>query len=194
MIRASWLAGFIAASGATGAIASDLNPAGFYLGAAAVKTSDVLTAVGARETDTGWKLMAGLRPLHLLGAELEYTDFGSGQFSNGYHSFNGSWSGHATGLFAVSYLPLPSPFLDIFAKIGAQRTETAAEGGVICGGGIPICNVLRAAGFNETETDFAYGAGVQAKLHSLAVRVEYERTETNIGHPKLLSFGLTLTF
>jgi hypothetical protein len=47
---------------------------------------------------------------------------------------------------------------------------------------------------NETETDFAYGDGVQARLRPFALRAEYERTETSVGRPRLLSLGVTWTF
>lgn len=199
MHRTALLSCIFAASTASAALASDLNPAGFYVGAAAVQSSDVYTQLGtADQTHTGWKVMAGLRPLHFLGAELEYADLGNAGFLSRSGPLGGDYSGtrsaNTTGLFAVAYLPLPTPFLDIFAKVGGQRTHTTADGVVYCGIGPVICDLIAQEHVNETETDFAYGAGVQAKLRSLALRVEYERTETSVGQPRLLSFGVTWTF
>jgi len=181
-------------------MAADLNAPEFYVGAAAVQADDVYTGSGASDqTATGWKVIAGLQPLHFLGAELQYTDLGSGGFSGmqGFIASRGTWGGNATGFFAVGYLPLRLPYLDIFAKVGGQRTHTTAEGfaGPYCppGAFCPKFPTTRVH-VSETETDFAYGAGVQAKLRSFAVRVDYERTNTSLGNPRLLSLGLTYTF
>jgi opacity protein-like surface antigen len=200
-------AGLVAAAfaiplGTSCAFASDLNPLGFYVGAAVGRANDAYTAFGVSDaSDTGWKVMTGLRPLPILGAELEYVDFGSASFSTAFGGplgggFSGTERAHATGLFAVGYLPIPTPFLDIFAKVGGERTHTTADGTAFCGGpvGVPTCALAELVHVNQTESDFAYGAGAQLKLQSWALRAEYERTDTAIGHPKLLSFGITWTF
>jgi len=58
MKRAALLSGIIAASGATGAFASDWNTTGFYAGAAAVQVRDVYTEYGASDqTQTSWKVI-----------------------------------------------------------------------------------------------------------------------------------------
>ena len=44
---------------------------------------------------------------------------------------------------------------------------------------------------NGTSTRFTYGAGVQVKLATLAVRAEYERIHSSDGDPDLLSLALT---
>lgn len=199
MNRAALLTAFIAASGTACVSASDLHSAGFYAGAAAVQATDVYTQFGADDqTSTGWKVMAGLQPLSFLGAELDYADLGSAGFSSRYGPLGGGYSGtrsaNATGLFAMGYLPLRTPFLDIFAKLGGERLHTNAAGTAFCGGGPVRCNVVARLGADQTETDFAYGAGVQAKLQSVALQVEYERIDTSLGNPRLLSFGVTWTF
>jgi hypothetical protein len=51
-----------------------------------------------------------------------------------------------------------------------------------------------AARRDQTDARFAYGAGVQAKLSSFGVRLEYERISVSGGDPDLLSLGVTWTF
>ena len=75
-----------------------------------------------------WKVMAGIRPLPIVGAELEYMDFGSSNGNNGYYN-NYYYSGanthpKATMLYGVGYLPLPLPYLDVFGKLGVARLQT----------------------------------------------------------------------
>ena len=48
---------------------------------------------------------------------------------------------------------------------------------------------------NQWNTDFAYGAGVQAKFGpGLAVRAEYERISQTGGDPAAVTVGVTWTF
>ena len=74
-----------------------------------------------------WKVIAGIRPISIIGVELEYIDFGHP--SNPYDPNNSNVTGcdshpRAAVLFAVGYLPLPIPFIDIFAKAGVARLQT----------------------------------------------------------------------
>lgn len=47
---------------------------------------------------------------------------------------------------------------------------------------------------NETHSEFAYGGGVQTQFTSLALRAEYARSGSGVGHPNLRSLGVTWTF
>jgi hypothetical protein len=205
MNRSVWLLAVAITLGTTCASASDLNPLGFYVGGGVGQADDPYTAFGVSERDTGWKVMAGLRPVPFLGAELEYSDYGNErfflpQFSPVGQGFAGT--GHTTGegLFAVGYLPLiplPVPILDLFAKVGGERVHTNGSGQDQCvpvSPGAPTCLVIVPTHADLSETDFAYGVGVQSRLQALGLRVEYERTDTSFGHPGLLSFGVTWTF
>jgi len=190
---------FAAMLGATCASASDLNPLGIYAGAAAGPSYDSYTQLGAdQDTGTGWKVSAGLRPVPFLGAELEYIDFGSARFSTASGPLGGGFKGqaHATaeGLFAVGYLPIPISAVDVFAKLGAEHVRTSADGigevgPVTCG-----LECILPTHVRDSDTAIAYGAGVQWRLRSLALRAEYERADTGLGHPALLSFGINWTF
>jgi opacity protein-like surface antigen len=105
--------------GCAPALAAD--PLGFYIGAGVghsqvrndFEFSDVAIPVSINGSATGWKLMAGIRPLSILGAEVAYIDFGS---ANGAASIpatptqgglNATATSHpkAAALFAVGYVP-----------------------------------------------------------------------------------------
>jgi opacity protein-like surface antigen len=180
------------ALGVTRAGASDFNPFGVYVGAAIGSGRDAVdNDDGAQlaEHATGWKLMAGLRPISVVGAEVDYIDFGSS--STDAYLVQAKTHAHAAALFAMGYLPIPVPFLDIFAKAGWMRTHTTVSGALSCA---PPALCILSLNQDRTDADFAYGGGVQAKFQSLAFRAEYERTATSLGHPNLLSLGIIWTF
>jgi hypothetical protein len=175
------------------ASASDLNPLGVYLGAGVGQAGDIYTRYQSEDHhDTGWKVVAGLRPIPFLGAELQYLDFGSESFV-GTTGAVGTARARAAGLFAVSYWPILPATLDLFAKVGGEHVHTTADGLFGCPPGT-LCLAVRPLHESVTESNLAYGGGLQARLRALRLRVEYERTDTAVGHPRLLSVGITYTF
>jgi opacity protein-like surface antigen len=160
---------------------------GFYLGAGLGQSkldpnqSKVnFSALNYDDKDQGYKLIAGIRPLDVLGAELNYVDLGR---------TDGSGTGGAlrskAQLFNASvlgYLPLPLPFIDVFGKVGIGRSKARyQEEGI--------------SNLKLDSTDFTWGAGVQVHFRSLAARLEYERfnlPRTNTS--SLVSLGVTWTF
>lgn len=195
------------------------DPLGFYLGAVVGHSqvrNDLNNEFGAlfpgiNGSATGWKLMAGIRPLPILGAEVAYIDFGSVSGSVSIPAtatqggFNATASSHpkATALLAVGYLPIPMPHLDVFAKAGVAQLEydVRATGQATCPLNLPcfppplpLPPLLPPYSASERGTHPAYGAGAQLKLASLAVRAEYERISASSGDVDLLSIGLTLVF
>jgi hypothetical protein len=145
-----------------------------------------------------WKAIAGIRPISIVGAELEYIDFGHPGSDGNYYSYNYGPDTHprAIAAFGVGHLPLPMPFLDIFGKAGAARLHTNVNGfdGSTCGLNqiYPQCGSITAQG--TWDTRFAYGAGVQSRIWGLSVRAEYERINSPFGDPDLFSVGATWTF
>jgi opacity protein-like surface antigen len=148
----------------------------------------------------GWKAIAGIRPISIVGAELEYIDFGHPGGDGGYYSsgYNYGPDSHprAIAAFGVGHLPLPIPFLDIFGKAGAARLHTNVNGfdGSSCvfNQTYPQCGSINSQG--TWDTRFAYGAGVQSRIWGLSVRAEYERINSPFGDPDLFSVGATWTF
>src|SRR5579872_5230222 len=182
---------------AISAAASDYNPLGVYVGGGVGQARDSYTAFSiSDDARTGWKVVAGVRPIPFVGAEVEYVDFGSPDAAApvGYGPLAGGFNGtaRATGeaVFAVGYLPIVNPYFDVYAKAGLERVHTTADG--LAGCRPPTLCIL---GWNAdtTDTDFAYGGGFQAQYSSVALRAEYERTSTSVGHPNLLSVGVMWT-
>jgi opacity protein-like surface antigen len=193
---------------ATTALAED--PLGFYVGAG-IGESDVRSQddtafnyydLTFHQNDVAWNGVVGVRPLSMLGLELTYIDFGVAKAPPppstifGYFADNSKQS--ATALFAIGYLPLPMPFLDIYGKLGVARLHTDAQ----VSDEPPTCPVVAILACerpytvrqNQWSTDLAYGAGAQAKFGAIAVRAEYERISASGGNPDIFSSGVTWSF
>ena len=202
---------FGATCASTRVLADDLL--GPYVGAA-IGESHVRAAkeiIGDADYDyqfdarhSAWAVTAGIRPISPLGVELDYIDFGDP--SSGTIAGLGGLSqadAKAVTLFGLGYLPLPVPFLDIYGKLGIARshlTTTEVSPIPFCPAGAP-CPVCSGGPCHRTtfdistwSTNFAYGAGVQGKMGSLAIRAEYERISIAGGNPDILSLGVTWNF
>ena len=187
-------------------LASAAGPLGFYAGAA-VGQADIraneVAPVGFSEHATGWKVLVGIRPISLIGAEFEYVDFGhpSAQVPlqpQGIFDATIQADAHprATILSGLFHAPLPVPPLDLYGKVGLSRLRADVRADVAC-----TVNSMNAAcppnfpfpslARNETTTEFAYGAGAQLKLSAFAIRLEYQRISSSGGDPNLLSMGAT---
>ena len=172
---AALLAGLAAAGAARAA------DNGFYLGAGLTQTrvDDVVPSIDFKD-DSSYKLIAGFRPLDAFAVEVNYVDLGRDSDSLGPVSVRSD--GKAYAAYAVGLLPLP--FVDLYAKAGVARWETDVR-----------TTGLLPASRDDSGTEFAWGAGVQARLGSLAARLEYERFDVaGTDGAKLLSLGLTWTF
>jgi len=188
----------LAAAAVNQAAAADIL--GFYAGAA-VGQSQVETGSGGiappptdhfKENHSALKLMAGLRPIPLLGAELAYIDFGHPSGSLG----GASADVRMKGLAAFGVLYLPVPVVDFYLKAGAARLQTTLNGTVFlaCPVSLPYCQPTAPFRIDRTNTNFAAGAGAQIRFGSLAARAEYERFTTVGGNPALVSLGLVWMF
>jgi hypothetical protein len=118
------------------------DPLGLYVGGA-LGQSDVRAEEsvfggppGFAAHRNAWKLLLGLRPISLLGAELDYLDFGHARFSSPLNSFGNALriDAHpkATAIFGVIYAPIPIPLLDVYAKAGVARLQTDVTAGSFC--------------------------------------------------------------
>ena len=150
---------------------------------------------------TGWKVFAGVRPISLVGAELAYVDFGHPTASQGAPTgfglaYNAELRSRASTAFGMVYAPIPIPLLDVYAKAGVARLQTRVDGVGAFGCWTPLQCAAYPVAVHRDQTDvrFAYGAGIQAKLSAIGVRLEYERIRVGAGDPDLLSLGVTWTF
>lgn len=156
---------------------------------------------GFHDHDAAWKVIAGLRPISIVGAELEYIDFGNARGNSGYYSgsYDYAVSAHpkATVLYGIGYLPLPLPLLDIYGKLGVAHLQTnntyltqLACLVPVNGGTCPST----LSKFDQQNTKLAYGAGVQTKYQDFAFRAEYERISSTYGDPNAFTVSVTWTF
>jgi hypothetical protein len=193
------------AAGALGVSTSVLadNPLGAYIGAGAgvsnVGNDNYSYNYGYNGNfgnNLVWKVMAGIRPTSIVGAELEYIDFGSNNGHEGYYGnyyyFGPNSHPKATVLYGVGYLPLP--FLDVYGKLGAARLQTDITGfyyppGQNCGACTPIPYRI-----DQSDNKFAYGVGVQTHFQDFAFRAEYEGINSQYGNPAAFTVGFTWTF
>lgn len=157
---------------------------------------------------TAWKVLVGARPISPLGIEVEYIDFGHPEVATRLAPplalpLQADVSIRGTAVFAVGYLPLRLPAVDVYGKVGAaalHNTVNATDVGSNCRPGAGACSELAwspsTQHIDHTVTDLAYGAGVRFRVPSsaLAVRLEYERVSQHGGDPDLLSLGVTYSF
>jgi hypothetical protein len=139
----------------------------FYVGVGVVRNSlsDITSIGGLPELkNTSWKAYAGVRPLDWLAAEADYIDLGSNSGTNAAGS-NASTNGSAFAAYAVGFLPIPLPIVDVFGKAGFTRWKY--DGSVASPSSSPL-------GFSTRGTDFAWGIGVQAHISMVGARLEYE--------------------
>jgi hypothetical protein len=194
----------IAACGTSVAAWAD-NPVGFYIGAGAgeseIRSDDARYGYPGYfdDTQTAWQGFVGIRPIKLIGVEATYIDFGQ---PYRHHTFDYNVSGSdshptAAALFAVGYLPIPIPFVDVFAKAGAARLSTNLTDFVQqpCSGSSPCPNFVPSSRHQVIDTRFAYGAGVQSRLpFGLTIRGEYERVSSPFGDPDALMVSVLWQF
>lgn len=168
---------------------------GFYLGAGATQSDYGLSNPGAAlpfdDNTSGYKLIAGWRPLDSFGVEASYIDHGSATVPSGIVCIqfitvpcpaSTSLSAKTMSAFAVAYLDLP--LVDLFAKVGVNSWQFDGHS---TGGFVPAFQV------NESGTDLAFGAGVQVRFSSLGARLEYERFNI-VQNESLDTISLSLTY
>lgn len=148
-----------------GAARADNGYVYFGAGISRDKVSDIVHG-GTTFADidsTSWKLYGGFRPLSLLAIETDYIDLGgrssSGGIINNNHSDANAFAGYAVG-----FLPIPLPLLDVFGKAGLARWTLD---------GSSISSIVP-GNFSTDGTSFAWGVGTQAHVGSFGARLEYE--------------------
>lgn len=153
----------------------------FYLGAGISRNS--MSGISNAGIDyssidrTSWKAFVGLRPLSVLALEADYVDLGSdsstviipgvGMCVIGFpncanrssHSDARAYAGYAVG-----FLPIPLPFLDVFGKAGVARWKL--DGSALGPSPLP--------GYSNNGTQFAWGVGTQVHAGNVGARLEYE--------------------
>jgi hypothetical protein len=157
---------------------------GFYLGGAVGQASFGTGDVSDIEFDgeaTGYKVFAGGRFITFLGVEASYVDFGDIDDERD----DALYTADVTGLTlqGVAYLPLG--IADIFAKAGLFEWEADLES--ISSG--------TSATASSDGNDLVYGAGIQFRIKSFAIRAEIEYFDVeNADELYMYSLGGSYTF
>ncbi|MGH8252502.1 MAG: outer membrane beta-barrel protein [Steroidobacteraceae bacterium] len=149
---------------------------GLYVGAALGQTESGVrdSNFNFKDRDQGYKLIAGIRMLGVLGVELNYVDFGTSNVGGARAKTK------AADGFAMVFLPIP--LVDVYGKLGYVSWKTDASAPTL-------------ASFRTTGSDLAYGAGVQLHFGSWSGRLEYEAFDAKeAARPTMLSLGATYTF
>jgi OmpA-like transmembrane domain len=164
----------------------------FYVGAGvssnSVKVSSLSVPGGANFpfpdiSATSWQAFAGVRPLNSLGFELAYYDMGSA--SSSYYSplscvgsgaCGSTWHSDAKAVAGnvLGYLPIPVPYLDVYAKVGAASYTINRTGSAVFAAN-PLSGPEQTTYFNypSKSTVFCWGAGFQVHFGLLGGRFEY---------------------
>lgn len=154
---------------------------GVGVGQATVEIDDVegLSALDFEGDDTGYKVIAGIRPLDWLAFEANYINFGEPDDSLAGVKLRSEGDGiaaYALGLFAAGPV-------DLFAKAGVLKWDSELTN--------PQFGRLEDA----DGTDLAYGVGAQFRLLSLGVRAEYEIFDIDeVDKANMISLSVTYTF
>jgi outer membrane protein OmpA-like peptidoglycan-associated protein len=197
-LRSKMLATAVAAPLLAASVAYGAEP-GFYIGASAgqttAKADATLPLVGGGtntfhfdKQETGYKGYVGYNFLPWLGVEGGYVDLGSpedhvtltsGAGINGKADITG-WEGFLVGI-------LPIGPVDLFGKAGAINADADLK---ISGSALPT-------NFNahDSNSKFAWGAGLAWNLGHWALRAEYEEYDTNaLDDLYFISGGVTYRF
>lgn len=137
---------------------------GFYLGGSIGQTAVNTGTLGEVQVDgnsTGYKVFAGFRMITFLAVEGAYIDFGKSNKTTSATTFG---EAKAKGYEAQVLGFIPLGIADIFGKAGAASATFDING---TQNGIPTS-------ISTDKTSPVYGAGVQFRIKSVAVRGEVE--------------------
>jgi len=141
------------------------------------------------DSDHGYKLIAGFRPLDNFGVEVNYIDHGTAVVPAGIACValfrapcpdTTHLTAETLSAFAVGYIDLP--LIDLFAKAGVTNWQFDSR-----------TPGFRDFNVNKSNTDLAWGAGIQARFGSLGARLEYENFQV-IDNKNLDTVSLSFTY
>lgn len=150
------------------------------------------------EPDRVRKVVAGFRPVRIVGAEIEYVVFDdAGMGARGRRLFGGGQAplvydqtsymkagAEAWVLSALLFFPEPSPSVGFYAKIGVADLDesfTASATTVEC---VPVVQCLNTINSDVHRRDAGPYLGIGARFdvaRAVAIRVEYEAIDRDVG-------------
>ena len=172
---------------ALGAGAAHADNGTFYLGAGISRDNlKDITATASDLNSTNWKVWAGLRPVSVFAVEADYIDLGSQTINPSGTCALPCASTHvnykAFAGYAVGFVPLPVPFLDVFGKAGLARWNSSGGSSVPGGAFFSL---------SDEGTQFAWGIGAQVHFGNFGGRLEYENFSIrNTNGANIVSLGV----
>ncbi len=174
---------------ALGAGVAQADNDSLYVGAGVSR--DNLKDIAATNSDlnsTNWKVWAGFRPISVFAVEADYIDLGSQDISSSTQIETNS-STHlgfkAYSAYAVGYLPIPDPILDVFVKAGVARWNSSGSQSTFSPFERPSYSSL-----SDNGTQFAWGLGAQVHFGHIGARLEYENFDIrNTGGTNIISLS-----
>ncbi len=167
---------------------------GIYVGAGVGRAALVQDQYQIDAHATGWKLLAGWRPISYFGVEAEYADLGSKSVDTFGATTHVSTDAKATAAYVLGYLPVPLPWIDIYGKVGAARVKANTSASPLPGGGTCDPGPCVPVSDDSSKSGIAWGAGLQFKWSRLAARLDYERFDGAHGDPSLLAAEFIFNF
>jgi hypothetical protein len=145
------------------ATAAQADDGWFYVGAGVSRDNiKDISSIASDLNSTSWKAVVGFRPIKMFAVEADYLDLGSQSSQYVYSDTHLDYKAFAG--YAVGFVPLPLPIVDVFGKIGVARWNSSG------GSSTP-------AGFfslSDNGTQFAWGVGGQVHFGNIGARLEYE--------------------
>ena len=137
----------------------------FYLGAGISRDNlKDITATASDLNSTNWKIWAGFRPISVFAVEADYLDLGSQTVNTAFTSTHVNYKAFAA--YAVGFVPIPVPYLDVFGKAGLARWTSSGSASFGASPGL--------FSLSDEGTQFAWGIGAQVHVGNFGGRLEYE--------------------
>jgi hypothetical protein len=145
-----------------------------------------IAATNSNLSSTNWKVWAGVRPISLFAVEADYMDLGSQNVTTTTVPANTTHLSYkAFAGYAVGYVPIPIPYLDVFGKAGLARWTSSGNTTPPYPG--PLFSL------SDNGTQFAWGVGAQLHFGNVGARLEYENFSIrNTGGVNLVSLSVFL--
>lgn len=154
----------------------------FYIGAG-LANDDLrdIAATNSNLSSTSWKVWASVRPISPFAVEADYMDLGSQTVTTTNIPANTTHLSYkAFAGYAVGYLPIPIPYLDVFAKAGLARWTLSGNTTPPYPGSL--------FSLSDNGTQFAWGVGGQVHVGNVGARLEFENFSIrNTGGVNLVS-------
>jgi|SRR5579871_1596221 len=145
-----------------------------------------IAATNSNLSSTNWKVWTGVRPISLFAVEADYMDLGSQNVTTANIPANTTHLSYkAFAGYAVGYVPIPVPYLDVFGKVGLARWTQSGNTTPPYPG--PLISL------SDNGTQFAWGIGGQLRFGNVGARLEYENFSIrNTGGVNLVSLSVFL--